>query len=102
MSTTTATRTTGKAIKLYRGGVHGLVEYAVREDGALFSRFQDRGPYGYRWGAWRASGRMDPNSLPPCIESGFSTLYPSDPTYRPFAKLRLPMTPLENCGGVRS
>jgi hypothetical protein len=94
MTTTQTTRTTGKAIKLYRGGISGLTEYAVREDGALFARFQDRGPRGYRWGAWKPRGKVDPKNLPAFIESGFSCLYPADPTYNPCDKFRLPMTPL--------
>lgn len=65
-----------KAIKTYAGGIHGLVEAAVRPDGALFKRYQDKTPWGYRWGAWKLSGSVDVNNLPATLPSGFSTLFP--------------------------
>ncbi len=68
-------RTTGKAIGLYKGGIHGLIEYAVREDGTLFARYQDRGPFGYRWGSWKEKGKIDVAALPASIQSGFSVLH---------------------------
>lgn len=68
-------RTTGKAIAIYKGGIHGLIEYAVREDGQMFARYQDRGPYGYRWGSWREKEKIDVAALPASIESGFSLLH---------------------------
>jgi len=71
-----------KAIKAYAGGIHGLVHAAVRSDGALFKRYQDKTPYGYRWGAWKLSGSVDVNNLPATISSGFSTLYPTDRNFR--------------------
>lgn len=45
-----------KAIALYKGGIHSLKETAVRTDGVVFSRYQSRTPYGYRWGAWSQNG----------------------------------------------
>jgi len=66
-----------KAVKIYKGGIHSLVEAAIRTDGVEFRRYQNKTPYGYRWTAWRASGpRHDVSSLPACLSSGFSTLYP--------------------------
>lgn len=65
-----------KAIKTYTGGIHGLIQAAVREDGALFQRYQNKTPWGYRWTAWMLQGQLDPANLPECIESGFSTLRP--------------------------
>lgn len=52
-----------KAVKLFCGGIHGLQEIAVRSDGAVFKRYQDKGPYGYRWGAWKSQGRVEVASL---------------------------------------
>jgi len=65
-----------KAIKKYTGGIHGLVQAAVREDGVLFKRYQDKTPYGYRWGAWKREGVLDVANLPSELSSGFSTLRP--------------------------
>lgn len=35
------------------------VHYAARADGQWFVRYQDRGPWGYRWGAWQATAAQD-------------------------------------------
>lgn len=79
-----------KAIKVYAGGIHGLVHAAVREDGQVFRRYQEKSRYGYRWGAWRAAEKVDPADLPATLSSGFSTLFPVDGCiYRKFAA-RLP------------
>lgn len=71
-----------KAIKAYAGGIHGLVHAAVREDGALFKRYQDKTPWGYRWGKWQHAGSVDVKDLPATISSGFSTLFPTDRNFR--------------------
>ena len=64
-----------KAIKKYTGGIHGLIQAAVREDGALFMRFQNKTRWGYRWTAWKFVRQLDTANLPESIEAGFSTLY---------------------------
>lgn len=65
-----------KAIKTYTGGINGLVQAAVRTDGALFKRYQEKSPWGYKWTAWKLSGQVDPSNPPSEISSGFSTLRP--------------------------
>lgn len=65
-----------KAIKTYAGGVSFLAQAAVRDDGALFERLQSKGPYGYRWGAWKRIGSVNPKEPPAFISCGFSNLYP--------------------------
>lgn len=77
-----------KAIKTYTGGIHSLIQAAVREDGALFQRSQDRTPWGYRWSAWRFVRQLNVESLPTEISAGFSTLRPPS-VYTAF-KARLP------------
>lgn len=67
-----------KAIKTYAGGINGLVQAAVRADGAMFKRYQDKSPWGYKWGSWKLAGQVDPNNLPAEISSGFSTLRPTN------------------------
>ena len=71
-----------KAIKTYAGGIHGLIEAAVRADGALFQRFQDKSPWGYRWGAWKRYGSVDPANLPTELSAGFATLRPREKSVR--------------------
>ena len=77
-----------KAVKKYKGGVHSLIEAAVRGDGALFCRYQNKTMYGYRWSAWVKKGRLDVLNLPGTITAGFSELFPVD-CYTDFA-CRLP------------
>ena len=77
-----------KAIKTYTGGIHSLIQAAVREDGALFQRCQNRTPYGYRWSAWHCVGQVDAANPPATIEAGFSTLR-APGVYRAF-NARLP------------
>ena len=68
-----------KAIALWTGGIHNLTEVAIRDDGVLFQRFQERDSrYGYRWTGWKATGetlghnaRANPESV---RQSGFSNL----------------------------
>lgn len=63
-----------KAIKTYCGGINYRAQAAVRDDGALFMRLQDKTPYGYRWTAWQQRGAVDINALPETIPCGFSDL----------------------------
>lgn len=66
-----------KAIKVYKGGIHSLIEAAVRADGAEFRRYQNKTLFGYRWTAWRATGMQhDVTNLPTSLSAGFSTMYP--------------------------
>lgn len=83
-----AERKTGKAIGFYQRGIDGLIERAIREDGAVFTRYQSRHPrYGYRWGSWNRGVSIDPKALPASMDCGFSTLYPH---HDRASKLRLP------------
>jgi len=72
-------REMAKAIALYEGGIHGLTERAIRDDGAVFVRYQDKTPWGYRWGAWKATGEVlghnQRNNPETMIEFGFSKLF---------------------------
>lgn len=68
-----------KAIALYQGGIHNLVEVAVRTDGRVFERWQSKGMYGYQWSAWKATSETMGENMranPPTSRSaGFSTLW---------------------------
>ena len=69
-----------KAIALYTGGIQSLTEVAIREDGRVFQRYQNRDPrYGYRWGAWKATGEVlgenARNNPEQSRSAGFSTLF---------------------------
>lgn len=75
-------------IAKFAGGIHSLVQAAIRTDGAIFMRYQHKGLRGYQWGAWRQYGSIDPANIPASIDHGFSTLRPVD-TYRDFSA-RLP------------
>lgn len=66
-----------KAIATYAGGIHGLVHAAIRADGALFKRYQERTRYGYKWPAWKFIETIDPKNIPATISSGFSDLVPT-------------------------
>lgn len=37
----------------HTGDFTGRIEYAQRDDGQWFQRFQEKGMRGYRWGAWK-------------------------------------------------
>lgn len=68
-----------RAIGLYAGGVHALTEVAVRADGTVFQRWQEKDVrYGYRWTRWSATGEvLGENaraSLPASRSAGFSML----------------------------
>lgn len=67
-----------KAIKTYDGGINFRVQAAVRTDGALFIRTQNKGRYGYAWGAWRFRTQLDTENLPGTIQAGFANLYPTN------------------------
>lgn len=77
-------------LAIYAGGIHSRVEAAIRKDGQVFRRYQERGRWGYAWTPWRRKETVDVNNIPHSLESGFSTLrrVDSDP-YRSF-KCRLP------------
>lgn len=44
---------TTKILVLESTGSSVRTQAAQRTDGVWFSRMQDKGPYGYRWSAWR-------------------------------------------------
>lgn len=67
-----------KAIAKWTGGRLARVEAALRSDGVLFKRYQERSAYGYRWGKWKESGRLDLAAIPGTLGAGFATLYPPD------------------------
>jgi len=70
-----------KAVALYEGGITERREVAVREDGAVYSRGQERHPrFGYRWSAWAPTGRtLDVAALPEVVSAGFADLRRSSP-----------------------
>ena len=67
-----------KAIAIYEGGTHSRTQVAIREDGQVFERRQDRTRYGYRWSAWSQTGDRWGDNLranpEPTRSAGFSTL----------------------------
>jgi hypothetical protein len=67
-----------KAIALFNGGIHEGRQYAVREDGAVFKRFQAKHPsYGWRWTKWTATGETLGENARKNLDtkqSGFCTL----------------------------
>ena len=66
-----------KAKAIFTGGIHNLMQLAVREDGLAFRRHQKNTHFGYRWGAWKATGETyGENRLAATDEivAGFSTL----------------------------
>lgn len=65
-----------KAIKKYSGGIHFLIQAAIREDGVLFTRTQTKTRYGRQWTPWRRRDQFNPTELPSTVQSGFSTLHP--------------------------
>lgn len=72
-----------KAIALYTGGINFLVERAVREDGVVFQRLQDKHPrFGYRWGPWKTTGEVYGENMranpPASVVCGFATLFLRD------------------------
>ena len=74
-----------KPIALYEGGITGLIEKAVRQDGTIFARYQNKTIYGYRWSAWKPEGKFTEEqieNLPFQLEAGFSTLFKSEKTNR--------------------
>ena len=73
-----------KIVRAYQGGIQGLIQHVIRDDGAGFRRYQNKTPRGYRWGAWKFTGNHCLNNLPGGIAAGFSTLYhvaKTDPVY---------------------
>lgn len=78
-----------KAIAKYSGGITGLVEIAIRADGQVFRRYQNKGAYGYCWTAWKAGETVDVENLPGSFTAGFGNAYPVRDSYSDF-KCRLP------------
>ena len=84
-----------KAIALYEGGIHYRIEKAVREDGVVFERAQEKDPrYGYKWTRWQATGtRLGDNEKhnpEPSIPAGFSILSRRMPGDYGWRNVRLP------------
>jgi len=54
-----------KAIAVFAGDITELRQIAVRDDGTVFSRWQEWHPsYGYHWRPWRTTGEMvSPDAL---------------------------------------
>jgi len=79
-----------KAIAAYNGGIHGLIEFGVRADGALFRRVQNKDHrFGYVWSGWKFIRNLDVNDIPQSIEAGFSVCYHAG-QYSNWKKWRLP------------
>lgn len=79
-----------KAIQAWEGGLSGKIELAVRGDGVLFRRVQNKDPrYGYVWTKWVEIGKLDVDNLPFSIEQGFSTCFRAN-IYTAWQKWRLP------------
>jgi hypothetical protein len=55
-----------KAIAVFIGGFTELRQIAIRDDGTVFSRWQEWHPsYGYHWQPWRTTGEtLSPDALP--------------------------------------
>jgi len=66
-----------KVLAKYAGGIHGLIQAAIRSDGVLFMRFQDKTRYGYKYGPWKEKGNVG-SVIPQTLQAGFSTLFKSD------------------------
>ncbi len=77
-------------VAAWEGGIHGLIELALRQDGTLFRRVQDKDSrFGYRWSKWTEIGKLDVKNPPSMIEQGFSKC--SRPgAYTNWQKWRLP------------
>lgn len=65
-------------IAKFVGGIHARVQVAVRHDGVVFQRFQNKTFRGYQWSKWQTRGTVDPFNVPSSMSSGFSTLYAPD------------------------
>src|SRR5260221_380310 len=72
-----------KAIALFNGGIHELRQAAIREDGAVFRRWQVKDPrYGYRWSKWQATGEVlgeNARANLDVMEAGFARLHRCKP-----------------------
>ena len=68
-----------KAIQAWRGGTHSLIELAVRTDGTLFRRVQNKSArYGYTRGVWKQIENIYIKNLPRSINQGFSKCQRAD------------------------
>lgn len=75
-----------KAVAVFEGGITERRQAAVREDGAVFTRWQERDPrYGYKWGKWRRTGQTlghNELAMTDVLQNGFAELrriLPTDP-----------------------
>jgi len=72
-----------RAIALFTGGIHEGRQYAVRVDGAVFKRFQEKHHrYGWRWTKWTGTGEtLGENARYnlDTMQSGFCTLHRATP-----------------------
>lgn len=72
-----------KAVAIFTGGITELRQYAIREDGAVFKRFQEKHPrFGYRWTTWTATGEVvgdNARNGMTEMQSGFCTLHRATP-----------------------
>jgi hypothetical protein len=80
-----------KAVRTYKGGIHGLIHAAILSDGVIFIRYQSKTAHGYRWGKWSAIGKCDPGQIPDTLSAGFSTLHMASGIYdKSLVNARLP------------
>jgi hypothetical protein len=47
-----------KAIAIYTGGIQSQMQVAVRDDGTMFWRGQNKTRFGYSWSPWTATGEV--------------------------------------------
>ena len=55
-----------KAIATYSGGHYTAIQMAVREDGVLFERHEEKSRYthGYQWTKWKHNGWVKIDAIP--------------------------------------
>lgn len=53
-----------KPIAIYTGGIFGLKQIAVANDGKVYKRFQEKTFRGCVWTAWKYHTTVDVNALP--------------------------------------
>lgn len=78
-----------KAIKTYAGGINFKAQAAIRADGVIFMRVQERTRFGLNWTPWKERGVCDPANPPATIPCGFSDLRPAN-YYDAMDNVRLP------------
>lgn len=91
-----SSKKTLKAVKRYYGGIHYLTDTAVREDGVVFNRVQEKTHVGYRWTSWKMTGEVwtaEKLANPPAtVAVGFADVSSKD-DHKPDG-LRLPQDPI--------